>query len=86
MIRQQLTPLRLRNRKKLEGRGSHEVMGETLLRWRQTPEPWKGGHIIRKAGKEEDSVEERVKMLRMEKLHQLTDHWNQMVQGREQTP
>lgn len=41
------------------------------------PRTWKENHIVGKAGKEEDSMEEQVKMLRMEKLHQLTDHWNQ---------
>ena len=35
--------------------------------------------MAREAGKEEDSVEEWMKVLRMKKLHQLTDYWKQMV-------
>lgn len=41
----------------------------------------KTSHIIRKAGKEEDYVEERLTILRMEKLHQLTEYWNQMEEN-----
>lgn len=40
----------------------------------------KDRHRVRGAGKEEDSVEEQMKILRMEKVHQITDYWKQIVQ------